>query len=100
MGFLAHAIFNVLYREGNGWESARNTVFYIASSNGGSLCSGVTLMNTCSTNIPYILTANHCFVGDNNVAPWLVQFQRWSVNFTPSQNSDGIIFNGSTLTVN
>ncbi len=92
--------FNVLCPEGNGWEGARNSVAYIASSNGVALCSGVMLMNTSFTSTPYVLTANHCFVYDNNVTGWRVQFQAWSAICTPSQNSDGIIFNGTTLKAN
>ncbi len=89
--------FNVLCPEGNGWEGARNSVAHFVSSDGSIFWSGMMIMNTCSTNIPYVLTANHCFIGDNNVAGWRVQFQAWSATCTPSQNSDGIIFNGTTL---
>jgi lysyl endopeptidase len=59
---------NVLCPQGNNWVAERNSVVYIARSNGDALCSGSMLMNTCATNIPYILTANHCFVGDGNVS--------------------------------
>lgn len=54
-------------------------------------------MNTCNTNIPYFLTANHCFIGDNNVNGWRFTFQAWSPTCDPSQNSDGITFNGAAL---
>ena len=91
---------NVLCPEGNNWVAERNSVVYIARSNGSALCSGAMLMNTCATNIPYVLTANHCFVGDGNVAGWRVHFQAWSATCTPNQNSDGILFNGSTLRAN
>lgn len=91
---------NVLCPLGNGWEAERNSVVFIARSNGEALCSGAMLMNTCATNIPYVLTANHCFQGDGNVAGWRVHFQAWSATCTPSQNSDGLLFNGSTLRAN
>lgn len=91
---------NVLCPEGNNWVAERNSVVYIARSNGSALCSGAMLMNTCAANIPYVLTANHCFQGDGNVAGWRVHFQAWSPACSPSQNSDGILFNGSTLRAN
>lgn len=92
---------NVLCPEGNNWVAERNSVVYIARSNGDALCSGAMLMNTCATNIPYVLTANHCFTGDGNVAGWRVHFQAWSPTCpNPGTNSDGILFNGSTLRAN
>ncbi len=91
---------NVLCPLGNSWELERNSVVFIARSNGDALCSDSMLMNTCAANIPYILTADHCFQGDGNVAGWKVHFQAWSATCTPSQNSDGILFNGSTLRAN
>lgn len=60
-------------------------------------------MNTCNTNQPFFLTANHVY---NNVHPtqnvtnWRFTFQAWSPTCTPSQNSNGITFNGSTLRAN
>lgn len=92
---------NVLCPAGNNWVAERNSVVYIAKSNGSALCSGAMLMNTCATNIPYVLTANHCFVEDGNVAGWRVHFQAWSTTCpNPGTNSDGILFNGSTLRAN
>lgn len=91
---------NVLCPLGNNWVAERNSVVYIARSNGDALCSGAMLMNTCATKIPYVLTADHCFQGDGNVAGWRVHFQAWSATCTPNQNSDGILFNGSTLRAN
>jgi lysyl endopeptidase len=91
---------NVLCPQGTGWEAERNSVAFIAHSNGNALCSGSMLMNSCATNIPYLLTANHCFVGDNDVAGWRVFFQAWSPTCVPSANNDGILFNGSTLRAN
>lgn len=92
---------NVLCPAGNDWVAERNSVVYIAHADGRALCSGAMLMNTCATNIPYVLTANHCFANDNNVAGWRVHFQAWSPTCpNPGTNSDGILFNGSTLKAN
>ncbi|MBL7727556.1 MAG: trypsin-like peptidase domain-containing protein, partial [Dinghuibacter sp.] len=91
---------NVLCPQGNNWVAERNSVVFIARSNGTALCSGAMLMNTCNTDIPYILTADHCFQADVNVAAWRIHFQAWSATCTPSQNSDGLLFNGSTLRAN
>ena len=90
---------NVLCPLGNGWEGERNAVGILMSSNGTSFCSGSMIMNTCGSNKPFFLTANHCFAGDN-VSLWRFGFQAWSATCTPSQNSNGLIFNGSTLKAN
>lgn len=91
---------NVLCPAGSSWANERNAVAYIASSDGQALCSGAMVMNTCGANIPYVLTADHCFQADNNVAGWRVHFQAWSPNCSPSSNSDGIMFNGATHRAN
>lgn len=84
---------NVLCPLGNAWAPERNAVVFIANSTGAALCSGAMVMNDC--NRPYVLTANHCF--DGNVGGWRIHFQAWSATCTPSQNSNGILFNGTTL---
>jgi hypothetical protein len=50
-------------------------------------------------NIPYLLTANHCFDAPTpqNVSQWKFTFQAWSATCTPSQNANGVTFNGSLL---
>jgi len=88
---------NVLCALGDGWENERNSVALVLRGNGTALCSGALINNTCNLNIPYFLTANHCFVDDTNVAQWRFTFQTWSATCTPSQNSDGVTFNGSAL---
>lgn len=88
---------NVLCPLGNGWEAERNSVALILRSNGEDLCSGSLIMNSCNTNVPNFLTANHCFAGDTNVGGWRFNFQAWSPACTPSQNNNGIFFNGSVL---
>jgi lysyl endopeptidase len=91
---------NVLCALGNGWENERNAVNLILNGNGSALCSGAMVMNTCNTNRPFVLTANHCFTANTNVASWRFTFQAWSPNCTPNQNSDGVTFNGSALRAN
>jgi lysyl endopeptidase len=88
---------NVLCPAGNNWTEERNAVAFIATSTGAVLCSGAMVMNTANNNTPYVLTANHCFDFNNNVGGWRVFFQAWSPTCTPSQNNDGILFNGTTL---
>lgn len=77
---------NVLCPQGAAWAAERNSVAWITSSDGGRLCSSAMLMNTCSTNIPYVLTANHCFQANQDVGGWRFQFQAWSAT------CDGILF--------
>lgn len=86
---------NVMCDLGNGWENERNSVALILNGNSTAICSGVLVNNTCNTNLPYFLTANHCF--DGSVSNWKFTFQAWSAACTPSQNANGITFNGSTL---
>ncbi len=95
---------NVLCPLGNGWEGERNSVALILSDNGSSWCSGSMIMNTCSTNRPFFLTANHCFnppgLPQQNVSAWRFTFQAWSPTCNPSQNANGVTYNGSTLRAN
>ena len=91
---------NVLCPLGNGWENERNSVALILNGNGSALCSGALINNACSLTIAYFLTANHCFQASNDVANWRFTFQAWSPICVPSQNANGIIFNGSTLRAN
>lgn len=91
---------NVLCPLGNGWEAERNSVGLLLDGFGSAFCTGSLLMNTCSAPTPYFLTANHCFEARPDVANWRFTFQAWSPTCTPSQNSDGITFNGSALRAN
>ncbi|WP_439490671.1 trypsin-like serine peptidase [Algoriphagus sp.] len=90
---------NVLCPAGNGWENERNSVSLILDASSTSLCSGALVNNTCNLSIPYLLTANHCFDTNpqQNVAQWKFTFQAWSPTCTPSQNANGITFNGSAF---
>lgn len=93
---------NVLCPLGTGWEAERNGVALVLNDNGAEWCSGSMIMNTCSSNRPFFLTANHCFATNpvQNVTAWRFTFQAWSATCTPSQNSGGVTYNGSTLRAN
>jgi hypothetical protein len=94
---------NVICPDGNGWENERNSVALILDANSQDLCSGALINNSCNLNIPYLLTANHCFATSpqQNVANWKFTFQAWSSTCPfPGTNADGITFNGSTLRAN
>lgn len=87
---------NVICPLGNGWEEERNSVSTILSADGDEFCTGSLIMNTCGTNVPYYLTANHCF--DGNTSGWRFAFQAWSTTCpNPGVNTNGVIYNGSTL---
>jgi lysyl endopeptidase len=88
---------NVICPEGSGWENERNSVALVLSGNGSSLCSGALVNNTSDLNIPYFLTANHCYTADPNPQDWRFTFQAWSSTCDPSSNADGITFNGAIL---
>jgi lysyl endopeptidase len=90
---------NVICPLGNGWERERNAVSTILSDDGGEFCTGALVMNTCGTNNPYYLTANHCFEnGNSNVAGWRFAFQAWSTTCpNPGVNTSGVMYNGATL---
>lgn len=89
---------NVICPEGNGWQNERNSVALIVV-NGQENCTGSLVMNTCNTNIPYFLTANHCLSG--NVANWVFQFQTWSATCIGNTGwREDVQFNGATLRAN
>lgn len=88
---------NVLCPLGNGWEGERNSVALYLNSNGDTHCSGAMIANTCNTNQPLFLTANHCWEADQDENSWRFAFQAWSSTCNPSADSDGLMFNGSTL---
>lgn len=89
---------NVICPLGIGWEGERNTVSTILSANGGEFCTGSLIMNTCATNQPYYLTANHCFNGNSNTSGWRFAFQAWSTTCpNPGVNTNGVMYNGATL---
>ncbi len=94
---------NVLCPLGNGWEPERNSVALGISGDGAYTFSGSMITNTCDVNRPFFLTANHVYTDVTpvqNVTNWRFTFQAWSATCTPSQNSDGVTYNGSTLRAN
>ena len=62
---------NVACPLGNGWEPERNSVALVSAN--GAYGSGALIMNTCSTKVPYLLTANHGLAA-GNVQNWVFQF--------------------------
>ena len=55
-------------------------------------------MNTCNTNIPYLLTACHCYNDPEagSVSQWRFIFHYWSPTCSPTQDgSTTLLFNGS-----
>jgi lysyl endopeptidase len=89
---------NVICPLGNGWEAERNSVSTILSATGGEFCTGSLIMNTCGTNTPYYLTANHCFNPNPDVTGWRFAFQAWSTTCpNPGVNTNGVMYNGATL---
>lgn len=87
---------NVACPIGFGWENQRNSVAIINAN--GSYCSGALVMNTCGTNIPYFLTANHCVVAKPNVGTWVFQFLYYSTQCNSNTGyREDIQITGSTL---
>lgn len=90
---------NIICPEANGWGNERNSVALIVA-NGFESCTGSLIMNTCGSNIPYFLTANHC-LGAGNIPNWVFQFQYWSTTCIPNSGwHEDIQFNGCTLRAN
>jgi hypothetical protein len=84
----------------SGWEQERRAVAQVVDENGG-WCSASLIMNTCSTNKPYILTANHCvfqngsLINTNNST---FEFLWFSPTCTPTTNTTStLLFNGATI---
>jgi lysyl endopeptidase len=99
IGASANCHVNVICPEGNGWENERNSVTMIVA-NGQETCTGTLMMNSCNTNTPYILTANHCLQA-GSVPNWVFQFQTWSTNcFTNTGWREDVQFNGCVLRAN
>lgn len=89
---------NVLCPAGTGWENERNSVALIVSG-GNEICTGTLVMNTCGTNVPYLLTANHCL--NSTVANWVFQFQTWSTDCVTNTGwREDVQFNGCELRAN
>lgn len=84
---------------GNNWNNEKNSVAMIVA-NGIIQCTGSLIMNTCNTNTPYFLTANHC-LGAGNVPNWVFQFQTLSTDCATNVGwREDIQFNGCVLRAN
>jgi lysyl endopeptidase len=95
---------NVVCALGTGWENERNAVALVLADDGTSTFSGAMVMNSCGTNTPYFLTANHCYINKfgvtQNVSLWRFTFHYWSPTCFPSQDGSGITYNGAELKAN
>ncbi len=87
---------NVACPLGVGWEAERNSIAIINGGNGFG--SGVLVMNSCGTNIPYVLTAKHVLDQSNPVATWVFQFFYFSTVCAINTGfREDIQFNGATV---
>ena len=98
-GASANCNINANCPAGNGWDNEKNSIAMIVV-NGVAQCTGSLVMNTCNTNTPYILTANHCLAA-GNIPNWVFQFQTLSTDCTTNTGwREDIQFNGCTLRAN
>lgn len=58
---------NVVCPEGNPWEAQIRSVVLLLTGNGTRYCSGAAINNTSNDGTPYVLTAEHCGPGVNDV---------------------------------
>ncbi|MGE0079635.1 MAG: putative Ig domain-containing protein [Bacteroidales bacterium] len=74
---------NINCSEGNDWQTEKKGVcrmlMYISNGEGGTgwyLCTGTLVNNTAQDLKPYLLSANHCYVGatDNDLLKWQFTF--------------------------
>ena len=88
---------NVLCPQGSGYTNERKAICEIESQDMNIHASGAMLMNTCSTNIPYLLTAKHVTDAlDYTKATYI--FGWWSATCTPNTyNQQAYLFNGASL---
>lgn len=90
---------NANCRAGDNWNNEKNSVAMIVV-NGVIQCTGSLIMNTCNTNTPYFLTANHCLEA-GNVPNWVFQFQTLSTDCETNVGwREDIQFNGCVLRAN
>lgn len=96
-GSSASCNINVLCPQGNGWNIERQSVAQILTE-GDSYCTGVLVMNTCGTNIPYLLSAKHNYDARPRLQDWVFQFNYWSPACTSTTaGREDLQFNGCTL---
>lgn len=87
--------------EGQPFGMESHAISRLLVQNGQSFCSGALINNTCNDYTPYLLTANHCMLG--NPSNYVFRFQYRS----PTPRCDGqggggdnlvtIFYNGSQL---
>lgn len=96
-GTSASCNINVACPLGNGWENEKRSVALIVA--GENNFTGALVMNTCNTNIPNVLTANHAVNGTNTPSQyWVFLFQYWSVECNRNTGMrEDIQFNGCRL---
>lgn len=58
---------NVVCPEGNPWDAQIRSVVLLLTGNGTRYCSGAAINNTANDGTPYVLTANHCGAGTNDI---------------------------------
>jgi len=86
---------NVICPVANDWQIEKRSVVLILL--GGSMCSGVLVNNTANDGTPYILTANHCTPGNNNVSNWIFYFNHDSPTCNGSNGPTNNSISGATF---
>ncbi|MDB5013479.1 MAG: hypothetical protein JWQ25_1681, partial [Daejeonella sp.] len=98
-GASASCNINVQCPQGSTWQNERNAVVLMLVADGAESCTGSMITNTCNSNIPYVLTANHCLTG--NLNNWVFQYQYFSTSCNSNTGGrEDIQFNGCTLKAN
>lgn len=98
-GASADCNINIACSQGNNWRDEQNAVAILLVNDGEGTCTGTLVTNTCGSNTPYVLTANHCLGG--NLANWVFQYKYWSETCSPNSGwSEDIQFNGCQLRAN
>lgn len=98
-GISAPCNINASCPQAQDWTAERNSVALILVGDGSNYCTGTLVMNTCGSNIPYVLTADHCLKG--NLLNWVFQYRYWSSSCSGSAPwSEDLQFNGCKLRAN
>jgi len=87
--------------EGQDWQSEKNAVcrefIYKADHGYSELCTGVLLNNTVDTDVPYILTTNHCIEDTSHAENTIFIFQYESPECDGPDGSVAKSISGSEL---
>lgn len=87
---------NVVCPQGSGWANERNSVAIIKADD--SHFCGALVMNTCGTNRPFLLTANHARAAKPDVDEYVFQFLFFSTDCNSNVGyREDLQFYGSTL---